>query len=170
MSEWQLGFVAVYLLGRAFFYDMQIVLSGKTVQRNALLKRMLWGMLLIFFAPDLSCFLLGFLLYTLLLLADSFFKSAKPAHARWYYAGHWLLLLGTWYLILPWANARMTGAYENPLYRMPCCAVKNLKTFLLVFDGFLVTQKEGTIWIRLILQRLRAIPKQKNQKAGSPRI
>ncbi len=163
MSEWLLGFVAVYLLGRVFFYDVQIVLSGKSVQQKALLKRALWGILLVLFAPDLPEFLFGYFWYLLLLLADSFLKSKKPARNRWYYALHWLLLLFVWFLILPWFG-RFAFRSFNPLNYSHLCRIQDFQTLLLVFDGFLVTQKEGTIWIRLVLQRLRALPRQENRR------
>ena len=43
-------------------------------------------------------------------------------------------------------------------------SAKAVFTYLLVFTGYLLTQKEATIVIRLILQRWRAVPKRDNRR------
>ena len=102
MSDLPLGFAAVYLSGRLFFYDMQIILSGRRVERKAVVKRTLWGLWLILFSACRVQFLALFLLHFILVLVDSTLKSKKPAYNRWFYALHGVILLLVWAFVLPW--------------------------------------------------------------------
>ena len=160
MSVLQLGFVAVYLLGRVFFYDMQIILSGKTVRRKALIRRALWGLWLLFFAPNALFFIFSFLVYLGLIGLDSFVRSRKLSLNRWYYAGHFAVLLFVWFVLLPYGHSVFAGR-ENPFNLLHFFNSDDVVRYLLIFDGFLLTQKEATIFIRLILQRLKAVPTRK---------
>ena len=157
------GFVATYLTGRLLFYDMQIILSGRRAERKAVLKRTLWGLWLILFATCPVQFLALFLLHFILVLVDSKLKSNKPALNRWFYALHGLILLLVWAYLLPLFD-RLWANLENPFNLLNFCSANTLVTYLLIFIGFLFTQKEATIVIRLILQRWRAVPKRDNRK------
>ncbi len=163
MSDLPLGFAAVYLSGRLFFYDMQIILSGRRVERKAVVKRTLWGLWLILFSACRVQFLALFLLHFILVLVDSTLKSKKPAYNRWFYALHGVILLLVWAFVLPWLSTFGPKA-ENPFNLLNFYSAKAVFTYLLVFTGYLLTQKEATIVIRLILQRWRAVPKRDNRK------
>lgn len=163
MNYATLGFVTTYLTGRLFFYDMQIVLTGKRVKRKAVLKRTLWGLWLVLFAACRVQFLALFLIQFILVLVDSKLKSKKPAHNRWFYALHGLILLLVWAYVLPTLDALWSNL-ENPFNLLNFYSAKTLIHYLLIFVGFLFTQKEATIVIRLILQRWRAVPKKENRK------
>jgi len=155
--------LAVYFTGRLFFYDIALILNGRPVRSAALLYRNLWGLVsALLIAPRVSSALLVFLLHLLLTLLDSLIKNRRPKHGGWFYALHLTVVLLLAPPLTNWLNGLWSGM-ENPLslfyWYFSAPAPLKINRVLLLLIGYVATLKEGTIFIRLVLNRLRALPR-----------
>lgn len=156
MSSLQLGFLAVYWSGRLFFYDMSIILSGRRVRTDRLLMRLGWAVLLILFAPTWLGFLWAFIIYAVFVFFDSYLRSRRVPLNYWIYLLQWVVLISA---VIVLKEGIDSNKADNVFYVWRYFPAGHGLRYLLILDGFLLTQKEATIFIRLILQRLRAFPK-----------
>ncbi len=158
MNNYLLGFWSVYFLGRLLFYDEQYILGGRALRKRFLVARLLWGAVGFAFCPNVVLLAVFFVLHGLSVLVDSFLRSKAWARNRWYYALHLLLAFTVWPAFLQLARNYVFTAFAWAPYRW--LQSFHPQTYLIVFVGFLLTQKEATIVIRLILRKLRALPRQ----------
>ncbi len=158
MDNYILGFWSVYFLGRLSFYDEQYILGGRTLRKPLLIARLLWGVTGFVFSPNVTLFMVFFAVHAFSVLVDSFVRSRVWAKNRWHYALHLILAFTFWPFILHLARINLS--------KMPVWAPYHwlqslhLQAYLIIFVGFLLTQKEATIVIRLVLRKLRALPRQ----------
>lgn len=155
--------LAVYFPGRLFFYDSALILSGRKADFTSLIYRNVWALLAAcLLATRVSTVVILFLLHLALSLFDSLLKNRRPKQGGWYYALHLTVI----FLLIPpltnWLNG-LWHAMENPLslfyWYVPAAAPAQINRVLLLLIGYVITLKEGTIFIRLILNRLRALPR-----------
>jgi hypothetical protein len=158
MDNYILGFWSVYFLGRLFFYDEQYILGGRTLRKPLFIARLLWGATGFVFSPNVTLFMVFFAVHAFSVLVDSFLRSRVWVKNRWYYALHLTLAFTLWPGFLHFARIYLS---KTPVWA-PYHWLKSfhLQTYLIILVGFLLTQKEATIVIRLVLRKLRALPRQ----------
>ncbi|MCB0284470.1 MAG: hypothetical protein KDF60_17935 [Calditrichaeota bacterium] len=169
-SSCEIIIVLIYLSGRLFFYDMDNILG--TAKRKGFIKRLLYGLIALLMLENLVSALLLYVVHTLLVLFDTFVLTRKKEHKLRFYLLHLFLALFFSQLVLSLFDFSDFLIY-NPFLVVSGSIAGNLpflayfkspeKTDLLlqVLTGFIFTIKEGTIIIRLVLDRMSATPKQK---------
>ncbi len=156
-------YITVYLSGRLFFYDIETILEAEPTLNLKRNWRLVWSSLFIFFAPGLLSFLSLAGLHVLHVLFDSYFKSINRSRAPYAYLLHliivFLIIPGILYFILP-HRVMITNPIQDAIaaFTVFCAACPGAPRALLILSGFLFTLKEGTIIIRLILNRIKAVP------------
>ncbi len=148
-------FVSVYFFARIVFYDINRILYNSVPVKSRILGRIILGALFFLLIPDLRLAIIYFLLHSLLALADTFLIFKSEAKKPLSYGLHLVLLL----LILS-----LSGVIEsavlfnpgNPLFILP--ESSEAVHFWLLLAGYLFTIKEGTVLIRMALNRLSTVP------------
>ena len=158
----------IYFSGRLFFYDVNYIITAKKASKKSIAARVAWGFLLLLLCFRIKTFLVLFVFHAALILFDSYVKNWRPKHGMRYYLLHLLIAL----IVLPWtANYLLTGFHwqaGNPLvitaWLLPSLDGSAIDRFLLIATGYVFTLLDGTIFIRLVLNRLRAFPRQSAQE------
>jgi hypothetical protein len=155
--------LSVYFSGRLFFYDAALILNGRKAGYASLLYRNLWGLLAaLLLAPRLSTALFIFAFHLLLTFFDSLVKNSRQKRGGWYYALHLAVVVLLTPPLINWLDGLWRGT-QNPLslfyWYFSLADPLKANRVLLLLSGYVVTLKEGTIFIRLILNRLRALPR-----------
>ncbi len=171
--------IILYLSGRLFFYDIDNIVSGESPKKSSVLKRAFWGLLLIFLYENVTTFFAGFLLYTALIMFDSYFRHSKFLSNGLIYGTHLLAAFFTIFLWYKFSSYIQFG--DNPLaitaeglsrfFNFPeqLQGDVTLKKYTVIIFGYLLTLKEGTIFIRFVLNKISAVPlKDKNHSAKDP--
>jgi len=143
-------FLILFFLGRLFFYDINLPLFGIKSQPKKLLRRILFGLFLFLFIG--RWFLAGyyFLIYGLLTLLDMLVVPQKEGLRPVAYAIFFVFP----FLTLCW----QPQFPEKQLWFSLTISWPQTQHLLLIFLGYVLTIKEGTIVIRLVLNNLKTVP------------
>ncbi len=158
MSNDALLFLNIYFLGRLFFYAMERVLFGQRQSKNEFFVRLLFGGILFLSISDFSMALALFLFYLLLVVLDTFILFPKTWQRSSWYAVLLLFSLSSLFWPLEHLNNWFPIALKTSI--VPLIPAKAL----LILLGYILTIKEGTIIIRLILNSLKTVPQTKTKK------
>lgn len=170
-DSFELIFLMVYLTGRLLFYDIENIGSGR---KKGFIKRILFGLTALFFSANLVAGLLIIFLHAAAVLFDSFVLTRKDQHLLKIYFAHLFFVV----LIASFTASILN--YSEPFVSNPIQTFAALlHNELLIFKsmqrwsveqlsgwtllGFIFTIKEGTIIIRLVLRKLSAVPKVKEE-------
>ena len=172
--------ILVYLLGRFVFYDINIIVNPRLAGKHNILQRSLIGLLAVILIDNVYSVILIILTHELLILFDSVLKPKKLKISKLIYLGHILTAL----LIAPLITHLMNSVIPlliNPIQGfffdfIESTVILNLlfsklslDSVLLILSGYIFTLKEGTIFIRLTLNRMRATPKKKDKPTQKDR-
>lgn len=166
--------ILIYLLGRFLFYDSNMIVNPRLAARRNILRRSLTGLLAILLIGNVYSVIIIIIVHELLILFDSLIRPKKLKTARLWYMLHLItailitpLIIHLLQISLPWL--------DNPLQSVFFEFIRSTVILNLIFDkimldqamlilsGYIFTLKEGTILIRLTLNRMRAIPKKKDK-------
>lgn len=166
--------ILIYLLGRFLFYDSNMIVNPRLAARRNILRRSLTGLLAILLIGNVYSVIIITIVHELLILFDSLIRPKKLKTARLWYMLHLItailitpLIIHLLQISLPWL--------DNPLQSVFFEFIRSTVILNLIFDkimldqamlilsGYIFTLKEGTILIRLTLNRMRAIPKKKDK-------
>ena len=166
--------ILIYLLGRFLFYDSNMIVNPRLAARRNILRRSLTGLLAILLIGNVYSVIIIIIVLELLILFDSLIRPKKLKTARLWYMLHLItailitpLIIHLLQISLPWL--------DNPLQSVFFEFIRSTVILNLIFDkimldqamlilsGYIFTLKEGTILIRLTLNRMRAIPKKKDK-------
>jgi ABC-type multidrug transport system fused ATPase/permease subunit len=166
--------ILVYLLGRFLFYNMNAIVNPRQSGESKIIKRSFIGLIAVMLAGNIYSVILIILLHELLIIFDSLLKPKNPKTSRFWYLLHILtallitpLIIHLVQIILPWLNNPVQYIFfefirSTVILNLFFDKLK-LDQVLLVLSGYIFTLKEGTILIRLTLNRMRAIPKKKDK-------
>ncbi|MBN1408135.1 MAG: hypothetical protein JW956_10105 [Calditrichaceae bacterium] len=172
--------ILVYLLGRFIFYDINIIVNPRLAAKMNILWRSLTGLLAVFLIENVYSVVLVLIMHELLILFDTLLKPKKIKTSKLIYLGHLLTAL----LIFPLLTHLLDAIFRilvNPLQGLFFDFLEstvilnllfsrlNLDSVLIILCGYIFTLKEGTIFIRLTLNRMRATPKKKDKPTQKDR-
>ncbi|MEJ2545733.1 MAG: hypothetical protein P8Y99_16845 [Calditrichaceae bacterium] len=176
----EIALILVYLLGRFIFYDINMILNPRLGTKRNILWRSLIGLLAIFLIDNVYSVILIIVMHELLILYDSLAKPRNIKLSKLIYLGHILMAI----LIVPLITHLLNSIIPllvNPLQGfffdfIESTVILNLlfsklslDSILLILCGYIFTLKEGTIFIRLTLNRMRATPKKKDKPTQKDR-
>lgn len=169
---YELIIIFVYLSGRLFFYDLNNILGS--FKNRGYIKRLFWGFTVLLFTANLLSFVILFAFHSALVIFDSFIYTRKRDKSL-VYIFHLFAGLVIVPLVVSKINPGIINIF-NPLYilmnliyeSLPAIKsihlhAKNIFLFS-VLTGFIFTIKEGTIIIRLVLAKMRAVPKKREHR------
>lgn len=163
-----MALIILYLSGRLFFYDIDNIVTGQSPKKSSVLKRAFWGLLLIFFCADVTTFFAGILLHTALIAFDSYFRHSTFLSNGLIYGSHLLIAFMTIFLWYNFSGYFQIG--ENPFAITANGLIRffnfpeqfqsdaTLKKYTVMILGYILTLKEGTIFIRFVLNKISAVP------------
>ncbi|MGD9898266.1 MAG: hypothetical protein AB7T22_03975 [Calditrichaceae bacterium] len=170
----QIIYLAIYLTGRLLFYDMNLIIYPHArLKKRFIIKRILWGMTAIILAVDLSSAMLIFIIHSLMVLIDSLLLPGKTHNAKLFLLLHLFIglilfplqlsFMENWLPAMPnkMAEIIFEGLKGSAFHKFTLPDI-NIDQLLLILTGYVFTLKESTILIRLILNRIQAVPTQKN--------
>lgn len=170
----QIIYLAIYLTGRLLFYDMNLIIYPHTrPKKRYLVKRILWGFTGILLVVDLSSAMLIFFIHSLMALIDSLLLPGKTQSAKLFFLLHLLIgliliplqlsFIENWLPVLRnnLAEIIFEGLQVSTFHKFTLPDIKP-DHFFLIITGYVFTLKESTIMIRLILNRIQAVPIRKN--------
>ncbi|MGD9488735.1 MAG: hypothetical protein AB7W47_11975 [Calditrichaceae bacterium] len=170
----QIIYLAIYLTGRLLFYDMNLIISPHArLKKRFIIKRILWGLTGIMLAVDLSSALLIFFIHSLMVLIDSLLVPGKTHNAKLFFLLHLFIglillplqlsFMENWLPAMPNELAAIIfeGLKGSAFHKFTLPDIK-IDYVVLILTGYVFTIKESTILIRLILNRIQAVPTQKN--------
>ncbi len=154
----------LYFSGRLFFYNINCLFKE---ERNTFgfCKRLLWGLIVFLFSPELPEALLLFAIYTAMLTAEYFLQPKGINKAGSYYSVHMLLAFVFWLLVIK-LFLPILPEILNPLNYLRINleslffpeALFKPEAFIEILLGYILVLKEGTIVIRLVLSKIKAEP------------
>lgn len=167
-ASFALIFLFTYLTGRLFFYDINN-LSQAT--QKGFIKRMIYGLVVLFLCESLFAATLLFLLHISVVLADTFIKSKTSSSIAY------IIHVGLAFIISQLAAGliHFESLYlYNPFYAVTSWVIaassvlgslthKSRANYPEIITGFIFTIKEGTIITRLVLSRMSAVPKKREE-------
>jgi len=166
----ELILILTYLSGRLLFYDLNNIFGSN--KNKGYTKRLVWGFFILFFNKDLITSLILFLVYVSIVLFDSLFINPTKRDKLFFYFFHLLFAIIVIPVIIRIINIDVM-ILENPLSQIPFLLIENLRVSKLpiinnnyiisIFSGFIFILKEGTIIIRLVLARMSATPKRRDE-------
>lgn len=166
--------ILVYLLGRFIFYDINMIMNPRLAGKLNILQRSLIGLLAIFLIENVFSVILIVVMHELLILFDYILKPKRIKLSKLYYFGNILTAL----LIFPLITHLLDSVIPlliNPIQGLFFDFIAStfllkllfnklsLDGVLIILCGYIFTLKEGTILIRLSLNRLKATPKKKDK-------
>ncbi len=172
--------IIAYLLGRFLFYDIRMIVNPRLAAKNKILWRSLIGLLAVFLIENVYSAILIMVMHGLLIIFDSRIKPTKIKTSKLIYLEHILTAL----LIAPLVTHLLNSVIPfliNPVQGFFFDFIKStvilnllfsklsLDSVLLILCGYIFTLKEGTIFIRLTLNRMRATPKKKDKPTQKDR-
>lgn len=166
----ELILIATYLSGRLLFYDLNNIFGSN--KNKGLIKRLLWGLIILFLKNDIIISLLILSAYIIIVLFDSLYINPNKKDKLIFYFFHSLFAI----IVMP-AIIRVINIdfiiLENTLNQILLFIIEKLrinKSYIInsnyiiaIFCGFIFILKEGTIIIRLVLARMSAVPKKKDE-------
>ncbi len=151
-----LSLIFIYLSGRLFFYEINNIISQKNIAWDVTTLRALYGLTIFLLSDSVGTFLVLYIAYLAMLIIDSKTHLGRIGSGYIYFAQMSLTIL-----IIPWILSISTGKIiflPNPLRIYHIINQESLNKILLISCGFFFTLKEGTIIIRLVLNRVKAVP------------
>jgi hypothetical protein len=172
--------ILVYLLGRFIFYDINMIINPRIAGKRNILQRSLIGLLAVFLIENVFSVILILVMHELLILLDSILKPKKIKLSKLYYLTHILtamlifpLIIHLLDSILPLLINPLQGLFINFIDSTVILNLLfsklSLDSVLLILCGYIFTLKEGTIFIRLTLNRMKATPKKKDKPTQKDR-
>lgn len=160
----ELIFLLVYYSGRLFFYDINGILSGQRAARGETVRRLIWGLAAFIPAASAGEAAVLFIMNALLVSADSYITFKNPARRKYFFLfGTGLTLTAAAWLAGIAANA--AHFLHNPLSAWLNCQLSaatpikgGVQRLAVISLGYLLALKEGTIFIRFILNQISAVP------------
>jgi len=174
MINQELVLIFVYLLSRFIFYDIAFIINPRSNPKKNISKRLILGLITIVFVPYLDSALIIIFLYSSLIFLDTYLRPKKTKTSKILYLFHLLFALVVIPTLLHYAfklmpewdnpiNTFFVGLLSSSILIQPLVAGNNFNKALLIFSGYIFTLTEGTIFIRLTLNRIRAVPKKKDK-------
>lgn len=172
--------ILVYLLGRFIFYDINMIVNPRLAAKQDILWRSLIGLMAVFLIENVYSVILIIVMHELLIIIDSLLKPKKIKISKLIYLGHILTALLIFPLLTHLVDA-ILPILVNPMQGLFIDFVSStvilnllfnklsLDSVLLILCGYIFTLKEGTIFIRLTLNRMRATPKKKDKPTQKDR-
>lgn len=166
--------ILVYLLGRFIFYDINMSVNPRLAGKLNILQRSSIGLLAVFLIENVFSVILIVVMHELLILFDSILKPKRIKLSKLNYFGNILTAL----LIFPLITHLLDSVIPlliNPIQGLFFDFIAStfilnllfnklsLDSVLIILCGYIFTLKEGTILIRLSLNRLKATPKKKDK-------
>lgn len=175
MLKAELVLILVYLSGRLFFCDINLITQPHkpSGQKKAVLKRIVLGFAAFVLLEHVDIAVMLILMHSLLILIDTFFVPKQSRGAKTIYICHLIFGIIIFPMLLKFLVPFMP-AWQNPLLialfdylrsfilTKPFFYSGNLNRIILILIGFVFTLKEGTVFIRLTLNRISAIPVKKS--------
>jgi len=166
--------ILIYLFGRFLFYDINMIVNPRLAVKHNIIKRSLTGLLAVLLLSNVYAAVLVVLLHELLILFDIRLKPKNLKRSRLWYLLHLMtallfmpLIIHLLQIILLWLNNPIQyvffGFIRSTVILDLFFDEVRLDQVLLILTGYIFTLKEGTIMIRLTLNRMRAIPKKKDK-------
>jgi len=161
----ELILIFTYLSGRLLFYDLNNIFGS--TKNKGFVKRLVWGLIVLFFKKDLVISLILISIYISIVLFDSLFIKPAKRDKTIFYIIHFLFAVIIIPLIVKSIKIDIT-VFENPINQIFIILTNNFKinnlaitdnNILTILCGFIFIIKEGTIIIRLVLARMGAVPK-----------
>jgi hypothetical protein len=164
--------IFIYLTGRLFFYEISSIINGK--RTSGYIKRIIFSLLVLLFIENLFTVIVLFVILVATISFDTFVRGKTENVKLKVYLGHILFAI-----ILPLLVISLIDFSEIFLFNpfmiivipiknsIPALSSvpkpENIKLLLLVMSGFIFTVKEATIVIRLVLRKMSAVPKMKEE-------
>lgn len=156
----------VYFSGRLFFFDPNILFSGKAVQKGSILKRIAWGVWSFLLVQNTVTALLLLLANGILVFLDSYIKLPKDRQGN---AGRlYLVQMIQSVVFWPWLIQKINSALPalpNPithlseaLFPMLYSSARATDIVLLILLGYIFILQEATLFIQLVLKSISAVP------------
>lgn len=162
MNNYILSLLFVYLSGRLFFYEINDIITQEKISWNKIIIRLVYGLILLLFAKDIGAFVPAYFVYIVMVFIDSQTQFRNIGSGYIYFL-HLLLNI----FLFPWILNIVTDTVQflaNPINVYRLSGQIAINKILIVCSGFFFTLKEGTIIIRLVLNRIKAVP----QKSENP--
>ncbi len=147
-------FLNVFFIARLLFFPMNQVLLGENDFSFKFWLRLASGLLLFLFIHPFQSAAYYVLVFLLLVCLDSLIVPKSEQRRVLWYALLFILPFG----VLFW----------RPPFEFQISPLLNNRKLLLVLLGFVLTIKEGTIIIRLILTKLRTVPLTEQEASPQP--
>jgi hypothetical protein len=161
MRSGGLFFIFVYLSGRLFFYEINRIMQKGEIKKKSLVMRLIWGVPLLIGYEYIGLCLIAFVMYAGLIALDTLLIPVDSSAIGRYYLLHILpgliVVPGILELMLTWPLLT-----HNPLQQIfvnYISPVKIYDKYLTVLCGYMLCLKEGTIFIRIVLNRISAVPR-----------
>lgn len=166
--------IFIYFSSRFIFYRIEHILNLRTNPPHHIVDRLLFSLLVILLIPDIYAAILIFLIHLLLVFMDTYLLPRRSDYLKLVYLIHLLIALLAAPLLLnmligylpSWKNpvqAWFFNIFTASILVAPLVSAEQFSRTILIFCGYLFTLKEGTIIIRLSLNRLRAVPRKKDK-------
>lgn len=163
----ELTLLLFYYLGRLFFFNIH-----NSNLSSGYVKRIFWGLVGLLIFENLFIGILFFILHTLFALIDSFIKSNKHRALLYFSQTIFILLFtiaiggliefDTFYISNPAIWVLLPIKNNIPAFSF-LFEITRIQKALLVAVGFIVTIKEATIIIRMLLAKISATPRKKEK-------
>ena len=172
--------ILVYFLDRYIFYNINMIVNPRLASKRNILQRSLIGLLAVFLIENVYSVILILVMHQLLILFDSLLKPKKIKLSKLYYLGHLFtallispLLVHLLDSILPLLINPLQGLFidfiESTIILNLLFSKLSLDSVLIILCGYIFILKEGTIFIRLTLNRMSATPKKKDKPTQKDR-
>ena len=160
----ELILLIIYFSGRLFYLDPDSLISVSEDQKKRFIKRTVWGLWNFLFIQNIIAALILFLVNGIMVVLDSYVKFPKDKQGGRLYLSQMIQALVFW----PWLLQKMQyslPAFANPLAQALKTIVPvfyltgaSADTVLLITLGYLFILKESTLFIRLVLNSIPAVP------------
>jgi len=152
----------IYFSGRLFFSKLEDVIQNDSNNWKEIVQRSIFGLVLVFICSDAGDCIILYTFLVIMITADCIRKPKKLSSGY-----NYLIRAAFSTLVLAVTGALITkhfNLFTNPLYLLQNIDPGITARIVLVLTGYIAVLKEGTIIIRLVLNRIKAEP----QKADAP--
>jgi len=162
MNSHYLTLLVIYFSGRLFFSKIDNVIKNDSNNWREIVWRSVFGLLLIFICGDAGKIIILYIFLIIMITADCIKKPGRLS------SGYNYLIKTTFSIVIlaliGALIAEQVSLYYNQLYLLKNINRSDIDKILLILTGYIVVLKEGTIIIRLVLNRIKAEP----QKIDAP--